>query len=268
MNKDIKNIKLYVKDTLKAKETEKIVREELLNNGFMINDNNYDLVISIGGDGTFLKMLHHHNLDNKLYYTSINAGSLGFLSTAYHNQVKEFINKLKNRLYIIKPINVLKTVAYTNNESKEFSSINELTIRKSDFSCLKCDIYIDNKLLDKFVGDGLMISTSIGSTAYNLVLGGSIIDNELKVLSITPIAPLNNKVYKSLINSLVLSKKRRITIILNYNKVSLVSDGKVHELNDVKKIEFMLSDNYINYLLTDDYNYIDNIKSKIIDSGE
>ena len=71
MNNRISRVKLFVKDTSRAFETKKIVVEELLNQGFTINENNYDIAMSIGGDGTFLKMLHSTNFNSNIYYTRI-----------------------------------------------------------------------------------------------------------------------------------------------------------------------------------------------------
>ena len=267
MDKIINNIKLYVKETKKAKETEEIIKNTLLNNEIKIDNNNFDLVISVGGDGTFLKMLRNHNYDSNHLYSSVNAGSLGFLSSISCDQISKFVDSLKNDSYKIKKINILKTKVVFDNTSNESLCVNELTIRKSDFSSLRCDIYIDNKLLNKYIGDGLVISTSTGSTAYNLALGGPIIDDELKTITLTPLVPINNKVYKSLSNPLVLSQNHKITIIPN-GSVCLVSDGKINNFDKVKRIELSLSDKVINCIVPNEYDYFDNIKNKIIDSKE
>ena len=70
MDKVINNIKLYVKETKKAKETEDIINKVLLSNGIKIDNNNFDLVVSVGGDGTFLKMLRNHNFDSNYFNTN------------------------------------------------------------------------------------------------------------------------------------------------------------------------------------------------------
>ena len=267
MDKVINNIKLYVKETKKAKETEDIINKVLLSNGIKIDNNNFDLVVSVGGDGTFLKMLRNHNYDSNYYYASVNAGSLGFLSSISCDQISNFVDSLKNASYKIKKINILKTKVVLDNTSNESLCVNELTIRKSDFSSLRCDIYIDNKLFNSYIGDGLVISTSTGSTAYNLALGGPIIDDEIKTIILTPLVPINNKVYKSLSNPLVLSQNHKLTIVPN-GTVCLVSDGKVNNFDKVKRVELALSDKVIKCVVPNEYNYFDNIKNKIIDNKE
>ena len=263
MNKIINNVRLYVKDTLKAHKVKEIVVNELLINGFVIDNNNYDIAISIGGDGTFLKMLHANNFNNSIYYASINAGSLGFLSSIESNNIKKFILDLKNNLFDLKEMDILKTIVYSDKK-EEYLSLNEITIRKSDFSSLKCEVKINNDLLENYNGDGLIISTATGSTAYNLALSGPIVDPSVKGYIITPIAPINNRVYKSLINSLIISNDKKISIVPENNNLCIVVDGKLININNVKNIECFIT-NGIKCIVLKEYNYIKNIKSKVID---
>ena len=190
MNDKISRVKLYVKDTFKAHDAEIIVKNELLNNGFIIDGNNYDMVISLGGDGTFLKMLHKTNFNSNIYYASINAGSLGFLSSVEKDNIKKFISDLKNNLFNIRELDLLK-IKVSSMEEIEYFSLNELTVRKTDFSSLRSDVYINNDLLENYIGDGLVVSTSIGSTGYNLALSGR---SSLDFLSEANYATLKNSI--------------------------------------------------------------------------
>lgn len=268
MERMIKRVKLFVKDTPKAHLIEKKVKEELLNNNFEINDTKFDLGISIGGDGTFLKMMHKSNFDCNKYYASINAGSLGFLSSVDSDNLMDFITNLNNSSYKVKEIDVLKTKVYNKKEIHEYYSLNEFTVRKSDFSTFKSDLFINDHLLENYSGDGLVISTVTGSTGYSMVLGGAIIDNDLESFMITPIAPLNNKVYKSLSNSFIVSNKNKVVIIpKNSHNLCYLSDGEIYN-TCFDKIECKMANKKIKLLVQNDYNYIDNIKSKIIDKME
>ena len=266
MGRILNKVKLYVKDTSKAHTIEDIVIQELLNNNFVIDNNNYDIAISIGGDGTFIKMLHSNNFNPNIYYASINAGSLGFLSSTESNNLKKFIYDLSNNLFNIKNLDVLNTKVFTDTQ-EDYFSINELTIRKNDFSSLRSDVYIDNTLLEKYIGDGLVISTSIGSTGYNLALNGPITDINIKAYILSSIAPINNKIYHSLINPMVISNDRKLTVVPHEsNNLCIIVDGIIINIDNVKNIECTIS-NSIKYIVPKEYNYIENIKSKIIDSN-
>lgn len=268
MNDRIGRVKLYVKDTSRAHLVEEEVVKELLNNDFIIDNDNYELVISIGGDGTFLKMLYANNFNSNIYYASINAGSLGFLSSIESDNIRKFISDLRNNVFNIKKLDILKTKVFSDIETEIFS-INELTIRKSDFSSLRSKVYIDNDLLNDYIGDGLVVSTSTGSTGYNIALSGPILDPSVKAYIITSIAPINNKVYHSLTNSMVISNNKKLTITpSNNNNLCILTDGKIINIDNVSKIECSIINDVIKCIVPKDYNYINNIKSKVINVEE
>lgn len=267
MDKRIKRVKLYVKANNNARRIEKLIKNALDKHNLELNDDDYDILISVGGDGTFLKMLRANDYNNN-YYASINAGSLGFLSSVDNSNLDCFINDLSNGKYKIREVNLLKVKIYFSDNVKELYCFNEFTIRKSDFSTFKADVLIDNNLLEKFTGDGLVISSPIGTTAYNQALGGAILDNDIKALSLIPIAPINNKVYKSLINPMIISPNKKITVI-PYNSINVcyLVDGEINSNDFITKIECTL-DKTIKYIVPNSYDYIDRIKSKIIDIKE
>lgn len=268
MNDMVNRVKLYVKDISKAHMVEEIVTKELLENGFIIDNNDYNIAISIGGDGTFIKMLHTNNFNSNIYYIGINAGSLGFLSSIENADIKRFINDLKNKIFNIRELDILKTRVFSNNEI-EIISINELTIRKQDFSSLRSEVYINNDLLEKYVGDGLVVSTSVGSTGYNLALSGPIVDPNIKAYTLTAIAPINNKVYNSLSNSMIISSDKKISVIpQENNNLCIVSDGKLLKIDNIKKIECSINNNIIKCIVPKDYNYVNNVRRKVVNTKE
>ena len=266
MDRIINKVKLYVKDNNKAHDVEKNIKNALSKHNFELNEN-ADIVISIGGDGTFIKMVHHSNFNNK-FYASINAGSLGFLSSIDSDKIDSFVNDLNNNNFKIKEINLLKIKIYSNGVVKELKCLNELTVRNSDFSTFKADVLVNNKLLESYNGDGLVINTPAGSTAYSLALNGAVLDNDIKAFALTPIVPINNKVYKSLINSIILSENKEVTIIPSNNKnFCYVCDGKMEKLDKCDKISCKLEGS-IKCIVLNDYDYFNTISSKIIDIKE
>lgn len=268
MGRNINRIKLYVKNTDKARNVHINVKNALLKHKFELNEVDYDLLISIGGDGSFLKMLRANNYDSNVFYAGINAGSLGFLTSIESVQVDSFIESINNNDYLIKDVDLLKVVVYSNNEIKEFYCINEFTLRKNDFSTMKADVLINNQLLENFSGDGLLFNTPTGSTAYNQALGGAIIDNDIKAFSMIPIAPINNKVYHAISNTTLLSKNKKITIIpKSSNNLCYLTDGLVFNDENIEKIECFL-DKSIKVIFPSNDNFVSRLKSKIINSGD
>ena len=263
MNRKFTSIKLFTKDTKKAYEIANKLNNELLKHNYVISDKNYDLAISIGGDGTFIKMIHENNFNRNITYTGINAGSLGFL--VEFDKISDLINSLNNNSFIKKQLSILKAKIYTNNSIKEYLCLNDFTIKRSDLASLRADVYINNDLLENFVGDGLVINTPLGSTAYNLSLNGSIMDNDLNAYSLSSIAPINNAMFNSLRNSMIITNNKKLIVIFkNKQNISFIADNKVLDIKDVLKIEISMCHNRINTIKKTNYSFINQVYNKIV----
>lgn len=261
----IKSFKLFPNNNEKSLEIEKIIKEKLLNNGFIESDD-YDLAIAIGGDGSFLRMVKNTNFNSDTLYVGINAGTLGFAQEVSADNIDKFILDLKNNRYKVDTIGVEKTKVITNDGNSNFYSLNEIVIRDKDLNTTIINIKIDDIVLEKFVGDGILVSTSVGSTAYNLSYGGSIVYNTLHTLQITPIAPLNSKAYRNLLNSVVIPENKLITLIPNKDKrnILITIDGENNVYDNVTKIETIVSKKRINCLRLNDYNFINIVNEKFL----
>lgn len=259
MNK-ISRIKLYYnyndKSTLVYNELKKL----LLDNGFIIDDNNYDLAIAIGGDGGFLRLVSSCEYNSDVYYVGVNTGTLGFSNDINADRLEEFVNDLKSFNFKVVDTSIVETKVYYDEKVKTYYSLNETVIRERDLQTFRCDVFVDNVNLEKFIGDGFLVCSSFGSTAYNLSLGGSILYDGVKAMILTPIAPINNKCYRSLINSIVVPGDKTIKIVPN-NDVILSVDGVNVTYNKGCNIEFRINKN-IKLLRYNDYDYTKKINEK------
>ena len=258
----IKNFKLFVNNNSKSIELANIVKEKFIDNGFNYNDYNYDLCISIGGDGSFLRMVKDTNFDDKPYYVGINAGTLGFMQEVRPNEVDNLINEIKNEDTKTDMIGIQETTI--NND--KFYSLNEIVIREENLKLLKAAIKIDDDLLENYTGDGLLIATSTGSTAHNLSYGGSIVYNNFSTLQITPIAPINSKSFRSLPNSLIIPDYKEIIIIPNSddNNYIITIDGVNKKINNFYLINIFIKDKKIKMLRFSHYNFPQKINEKLL----
>ena len=256
--------KIFSNDNEKSKETHKLVEEKLKLNGF-ISDDNYNLAIAIGGDGSFLRMIKQTNFNSDVLYVGINAGTLGFAQEVSLSSIDEFINELKNGDYKIDSIGIQETKVITKKSDSCFYSLNEIVVRQKELNTFTSDVYIEDALLEKFVGDGLLISTSFGSTAYNLSFGGSIVYNTFHTLQITPIAPLNNKSYRNLLNSVVLPENKKVTLVpKNSSDILITVDGENNFYSNVLKIETFVDKKRIKCLRRKDYDFAKKINEKFL----
>ncbi len=266
MGRRINKVKLFVNENEKSKKVAKELETELKDFNFTIVDKDYDLAISVGGDGSFLGMVKETNFNNNIYYIGVNSGTLGFLQEIDIKDTKDFVKRLNSDDFRIDDINIQQTIVTTENKNYVYESLNEIVIRSKKFNALKIPVYVDNELLEDFKGDGLLISTSTGSTAYNMSFGGSVVYNTLNTLQITPIAPLNNKVYKSLLVPVIIPSNKTISLSTYdaYNDLFLQIDGEVKKLDNVIKIETKISSKTIKCLRMNDYHFVKIINDKIL----
>lgn len=267
MERRINKIKLFINDNEKSILVAKDLELELKKYNFEIVNKNYDLAISVGGDGSFLRMVKETKFNNNIYYIGVNSGTLGFLQEINIKDTIDFVKRLNSNKYKIEELSIQETKVITEDHIYRYNTLNEIVIRNKQFNTLKIPVYVDNELLENFTGDGLLISTSTGSTAYNMSFGGSIIYNTLKTLSITPIAPLNNKAYKSLLVPVIIPDNKTITLptINNYRNIFIMLDGLNKELDNVIKIETKISNKTIKCLRMNDYHFIKIINDKILE---
>ncbi|WP_277678588.1 NAD kinase [Gracilibacillus dipsosauri] len=167
-----------------------------------------ELVISVGGDGTFLEAFHTYQ--DRLEHTAfigIHTGHLGFYADWLPDEVEKLIIEIAKKPYEIVEYPLLDIVIYPAGEkkAKQFLALNEASVKSADGTVV-LDVFIKGAHFERFRGDGLCISTPSGSTAYNKALGGAIIHPSLKALQITEMASINNRVFRTVGSPLILPK--------------------------------------------------------------
>lgn len=262
----IERVKLFPNDNQQSKDIELKLKNELEDNGILVCEEGYNLGIAIGGDGSFLRMLKQNNFDSNIYYIGVNTGTLGFLQEIKPDEINKFVKCIKENNFKIDNIGIQKTQIQTKDSASIFYSLNDIVIRDKELNTTMLNIKVEDVILEKFVGDGILVSTSVGSTAYNMSYGGSIVYNTLHTLQITPIAPLNSKVYRNLLNGIIIPEDKLITIIPEKEKRNLIVtvDGENNFYEDVLKIETIVSKKRIKCLRMNTYNFIDIVNEKFL----
>lgn len=156
-------------------------------------DTSFDLLISIGGDGTILRAATLVK-DTGVPILGINAGRLGFLATVQKDNIAEFMQFIIDKKYSISKRTLLSLSCSPENEAIKYLdfAINEITVsRKETTSMITIETYLNNEYLNSYWADGLIIATPTGSTGYSMSCGGPILTPNVQSLVITPIAPHN-----------------------------------------------------------------------------
>ncbi|HLQ82886.1 MAG TPA: NAD kinase [Pseudogracilibacillus sp.] len=167
-----------------------------------------ELVISIGGDGTFLEAFRRyvHRIETTAFI-GVHTGHLGFYADWTPDEVERLVIEIAKTPFQIVEYPLLEVTIRLNSGEKatRILALNEATIKTAEGSVV-FDVQIRGEHFETFRGDGLCISTPSGSTAYNKALGGGIIHPSLEAIQMTEIASINNRVFRTIGSPLILPK--------------------------------------------------------------
>ena len=147
-----------------------------------------DMAISLGGDGTFLKAARYVGATG-IPIVGINIGRLGFLADVSADEMEHFFAQLHEGRYVVRERSLLELIAGDDTEHPSYA-LNEITVSKHDSSSMiAVHTTVGDEHLATYMGDGLIIATPTGSTAYSLSAGGPIVYPQADVFVITAVAP-------------------------------------------------------------------------------
>ena len=210
-------------------------KEEYIKSYNQTDPNLADIIIPIGGDGILLKSLHDFNELDKPFF-GINYGSVGFLmNSASNSDLKALIKNSKST--DLKPLKM--TAIDEDNKSYDSIAYNEVSLMRQSHQASKFQIKInDTPRMNELICDGVLVSTSAGSTAYNLSAHGSILPLDSKLLALTPISAFRPRRWRGAL----LSEKNIIKIkVINFKdrKVSVTADNI--EFRNIKEVTIQSS---------------------------
>ncbi|WP_379969937.1 NAD kinase [Ectobacillus sp. sgz5001026] len=227
------------------------MRHYLEDFGFVSNEEEPDIVISVGGDGTLLYAFHRYceRLD-KTAFVGVHTGHLGFYADWLPSEVEKLVIAVAKTPYHVVEYPLLEVIVRYLDGSKEsqYLALNEATVRRPD-GTLVVDVEIRGDYFETFRGDGLCVSTPSGSTAYNKALGGAIIHPSLEALQITEMASINNRVFRTVGSPLVLPKHHTCVIkpVTHMDlQISIDHLSIFHE--DVKSIQYRVAQQKVRFV--------------------
>jgi len=185
-----------------------------------------EVMIVIGGDGA---MLHHVAKTEypNLPIVGVNAGSLGFLQEAGVADIEDLVRSLREDSYFIQKMPVISVRKC--DEHKKYYAFNEMVMERASSRAAHLAITINGTRFEKFIGDGVLIATPQGSTAYAAAGGGAVIDPEVDALQLVPLNAHDSREYHAMRAPLVLAADSKIVIEPHddiYRPVRVVTDGR------------------------------------------
>ncbi|QZT32661.1 NAD(+)/NADH kinase [Caldalkalibacillus thermarum TA2.A1] len=184
-----------------------------------------DILFVFGGDGTILGIARDF-APYAIPILGINLGYLGFLSEAEPEDLPDVVDALLEGRYQTEDRMMLQAELFRNGKLIEtWHALNDIGIAKGSYSrMITCKIFLQNKVLNTFYGDGLIVSTPTGSTAYSMSAGGPIVAPNMQALLITPVCP-----HSLTARPIILSPTEEITIEVSatHQEIGLSVDGQI-----------------------------------------
>jgi len=182
------------------------------------------LIISLGGDGTLLRAARLAAAEDIPVF-GVNLGGLGFLTQIGIDDLEKSLEKLYQGKYFLDERMMLNcTVKRREKKIKKFTALNDVVIGKGAFARIIClATYVNNDYVITYSADGLVVSTSTGSTAYSLSAGGPIVNPNINSIILTPICP-----HTLSARPLIIGENDQVSITLESSeeKVMVTIDGQ------------------------------------------
>ncbi|AZV41780.1 MULTISPECIES: NAD kinase [Peribacillus] len=209
-----------------------------------------DIVISVGGDGTLLYAFHRYkNRLDKTAFVGVHTGHLGFYADWTPDEIEKLVIALAKTPFQVVEYPLLETIVRYQHGGREarFLALNESTV-KSVEGTLVMDVEIRGQHFERFRGDGLCIATPSGSTAYNKALGGAIIHPSIDAIQVTELASINNRVFRTIGSPLLLPAHHTCTLRpVNDVNFQITVDHLTLLQEDVKSIQCRVADEKIRF---------------------
>lgn len=270
MKNQVKTFRLFVRPDEKSRRIANKIRELNANKSHpLIESEDADLVIAIGGDGTFIDAVTTRHFSKDIVYTGIHTGTLGFLQDLCENDIFSLIQYIdfEKELKTRKIYTAFVEVFLKDGSTRQFFALNEVLVAGENYSKITFAEYINGELLQNITGSGINIATSTGDTALSLNVNGAIDFSNNFQLVCTLIAPIRNAVNERFIeNSIICSK---INLVLRpAENISIIIDGRKNDIDSrlIERIEVSMIDdsNYINKLELVNYSKVSVVRDKIL----
>ncbi|MGM9926711.1 MAG: NAD kinase [Bacillus sp. (in: firmicutes)] len=220
-----------------------------------------DIIISVGGDGTFLQAVRKTGFRPDCLYAGISTTNELKMYCDFHiHDLDTLATALSNNQFEIRKY---PTIEVSLDHQPPFLCLNDLSIRSSIIKTLTLDVIIDELPFETFRGDGIIISTPKGSTAYSKATGGAVIDPSIPCLQVNELASLNNHMYRTLGSSFILSANNKLTIrILNISNCHpiIALDNEAVSTRNVERIEAKLSHRVIKAVKMKNHSFWEKVK--------
>jgi NAD+ kinase len=218
-----------------------------------------DILVTLGGDGTLISVVRR-SFEFDIPVLGIHAGNLGFLADLSLDELDEFASKLITQDYRIEQRAVLQATIENDEDELIIFAFNDIVLTRPSISnMIHVETLVNSQAFNTYYGDGVIVSTPTGSTAYNLSAGGPVLYPLIDVFALTPISP-----HSLTQRSVVLPAEFLIEMKTPEEKALIIIDGQdMHELKKGKSVHIKLSTKKVKLIHKNEFNYFETLKEKL-----
>jgi NAD+ kinase len=189
------------------------------------------VMVCCGGDGTLLEGIHRLS-DRSIPVAGVNFGHLGFLTSATREDVEQLFDDIASHRLQIQPRTMLE-IEGIGEAGRTVSALNEVAVQRLEATMIKVEAKVNSQRVAQYNGDGVILSTPTGSTAYSLSAGGPIVAPECGCFLLTPLAPHNFGMRPVVVPD---SAEVELTIHTRHGSAMLAVDNRSYRIGDGERI--------------------------------
>ncbi len=263
MTSDRRNLYFYYHPHEELNEKLQPIFQLAEENNFKIVDDskNANIIIAVGGDGTFLQAVRKTGFRQDCLYVGIKReNEAGLYCDFSINHYNEMVDAMINAEVEVRRFPVIETTI--NNEST-FQCLNECSVRSTLIKTIDIDVFIDDIHFETFRGDGLIVATPTGSTGYNKSVNGAVVDPKIPCFQVSELASLNNNRFRTLGSSFILGSERKLKLHVqqNGNDFPIVGmDNEAYSIRNIRELTVQMSQNVIKTVRLKNNSYWERVK--------
>lgn len=256
------NVSIYIENDFVKTQSSAIQKNSSLKT-FKKLDKSFDLLVSVGGDGTILRAITLVR-DLGIPIVGVNTGRLGFLATIQTNEIDSAFSEILRNEYRISERTLLSvTTSPSHKAIKETNfALNEIALsRKNTTSMITVETHLNDEYLTSYWADGLILSTPTGSTGYSLSCGGPVIAPDANNFALTPIAPHNLSA-----RPLIIPDNTTVTLSVDgrENQFLMSLDSRIVTLPNTTKVTVKKANFVIKMVERLDETFLDTLRKKLL----
>ena len=243
-----------------AELTSRIVPSEFIYNETVGAQPEESVMVCYGGDGTLLEGVHR--LDGAdIPVVGINGGHLGFLALAPREHIKEVFDGIAEQNLNLEVREMLSVEGIFEGEKKSLYALNEVSIQRLGATMISIEASIDGNTVSTYNGDGVIISTPTGSTAYSLSAGGPILAPSCHSFLLTPLAPHNLTMRPIVMPD---TSNVELRIKTRNNEALISADNRTFKIANDTVLNIKKAKRYIRLAVPHNKSFFDSLRNKMM----